>query len=251
MGLVHELLAELPWTNRRIILARDWITDNRETTNDLGEFDGGVAAINKQFGGTAFTAGEIGNVEHFYVSAVLGMLLPHNPLWLYTVSSASLFWEAVVGPARIAFLKRGLPAKELMDAVLRNLSHNLRQFRNADFAGLRFGEVYDLGETIEALQNRFGTTPPAPPPAAPPATPGGPLPTVMVAAGDSLSLIAQRKYNDVLLWPVIYDANLDVIGPNPNKTKVGQVLVIPSIAGMTAAQRDAYHVRGRAWRSYN
>jgi hypothetical protein len=241
---IHEFFASIPWTNRRIILARDWITKFREMDGD-----GGVRTVNQQLGGTDFTAGEIGNVEHFYVAAFMGTIMPNNPIWFGIMSSASLFWEAVVGPSRIAWAKRELPANKLMEFVARNFAHNVDQFSNADVAGLRFGEFCSLGEAVEYLQHEFGT-PPTPPPA-PPATPGGPLPTVTVGAGDSLSLIAQRRYNDMLLWPVIYDANLAVVGPNPNKTKVGQVLVIPSIAGMTAAQRDAYHVRGRAWRSYN
>ena len=256
MGSVHALLAKIPWTNRRIILARDWLTDNRETSDDFGKFDGGVQAVNRKFG-TNFTAGEIGNVEHFYVAAVMGTLMPNNPVWFGITSSFSLFWEAVVGPARIAVLKRELPADELMDVVLRNFAHNMRQFSDADVAGLRFGEFCSLGEAVEYLQNEFGTPPPAPPavppgaPTRPPSPPAAGLPTVTVGPGDSLSLIAGRKYNDVLLWPVIYDANIAVIGPNPNKTKAGQVLVIPSIAGMTDAQRRDYHTRGRAWRSYN
>lgn len=246
---IHEFFASIPWTNRRIILARDWITKFREMDGD-----GGVRSVNRELGGTNFTAGEIGNVEHFYVAAFMGTILPNNPIWFGIMSSASLFWEAVVGPARIAWAKRGLPANKLMEFVLRNFSHNMDQFSNADVAGLRFGEFCSLGEAVEYLQNEFGT-PTSPPAAPPPTTPSSPpaagSPTVTVGPGDSLSLIAGRKYNDVLLWPVIYDANVAVIGPNPNKTKAGQVLVIPSIAGMTDAQRRDYHTRGRAWRSYN
>lgn len=242
---IHEFFAKIPWTNRRIILARDWITNFRERDGD-----GGVRSVNQQLGGTNFTAGEIGNVEHFYVAAFMGTILPNNPIWFGLMSSSSLFWEAVVGPIRIAWAKRGLPAKQLFEFVWRNFGHNIDQFSNADVAGLKFGEFYNLGQAVEYLQNEFGTPSAPPTPPAVPA-PGGALPTVTVGPGDSLSLIAQRQYNDMLLWPVIYDANLALIGPNPNKTKVGQVLVIPSIAGMTAAQRENYHTRGRAWRSYN
>lgn len=251
MNGIHEFFAEIPWTNRRIILARDWITNFRERDGD-----GGVRSVNQALGGADFTAGEIGNVEHFYVAAFMGTIVPNNPIWFGIMSSASLFWEAVVGPARIAWAKRDLPADKLFAFMKRNFGHNMDQFSNADVAGLRFGEFCSLGEAVEYLQNEFGTPPAVAPPT--PTAPGAPpaagaLPTVTVGPGDSLSLIAGRKtvYNDVLLWPVIYDANVGVIGPNPNKTKVGQVLVIPSIAGMTAAQREKYHARGRAWRSYN
>jgi hypothetical protein len=48
-----------------------------------------------------------------------------------------------------------------------------------------------------------------------------------VQPGDSLSRIAQLFYNDASKWPVIYAANRDVIGPNPNLILPGQSLDIP------------------------
>jgi len=66
-----------------------------------------------------------------------------------------------------------------------------------------------------------------------------------VVSGDSLSLISGRKYGDVLLWPVIYDANKPVIGGNPNLIKPGQNLTIPSIAGYSQGQLTAIRSRGR------
>ncbi len=49
----------------------------------------------------------------------------------------------------------------------------------------------------------------------------------VVAAGDSLSKIAQKFYSDMHKWPVIYEANRDVIGIDPNIIKLGQRLLIP------------------------
>ena len=243
MDGIHDFFAKIPWTNQRIILARDWITRYREM-DDLG----GVQSLNLQLGGTNFTAAEIGNVEHFYVAAVMGTLVPNNGIWLGIMSSASLFWEIVVGPARIAWTKRNLGASELFDYLKRNFGHNLHQYSNADVAGLLFGEFFSLGELIDYLQSEFG-----PPPAAPqsPPEPAGQragMPTLTVAAGDTLSLIAQRQYNDVLLWPVIYDANKSTIGANPNIIRPGQVLSIPNITGMTIAERENIRARGRNWR---
>lgn len=49
----------------------------------------------------------------------------------------------------------------------------------------------------------------------------------VVEQGDTLSSIAQRAYGDGNQWPVIYNANKQVIGNNPNVIQAGQVLHIP------------------------
>jgi nucleoid-associated protein YgaU len=48
-----------------------------------------------------------------------------------------------------------------------------------------------------------------------------------VQPGDSLSRIAQLFYGNANRWPVIYAANRDVVGPNPNLIFPGQTLDIP------------------------
>src|ERR1035437_5866899 len=105
---VHEFFDKIPWTNRRIILARDWMTRYREEDGI-----GGVKAVNRELGGTDYTAREIADVEHFYVAAMMGTLSPNNPIWFGWMSSASLFWEVVVGPGRIALDKRSVPLPRL------------------------------------------------------------------------------------------------------------------------------------------
>lgn len=69
-----------------------------------------------------------------------------------------------------------------------------------------------------------------------------------VASGDSLSLIAGKFYGDVLLWPIIYDANKQVVGPDPNKIYPGQKLTIPEISGYSQQQLTDARNRGRNWR---
>lgn len=49
----------------------------------------------------------------------------------------------------------------------------------------------------------------------------------VVATGDWLSKIARKYYGDLYKWPVIYEANRDVIGPDPDLIKPGQRLLIP------------------------
>jgi nucleoid-associated protein YgaU len=51
--------------------------------------------------------------------------------------------------------------------------------------------------------------------------------THTVAAGESLSKIAQKWYGDANQWSHIYESNKSVIGPDPNFVGVGMVLFIP------------------------
>jgi nucleoid-associated protein YgaU len=51
--------------------------------------------------------------------------------------------------------------------------------------------------------------------------------TYTVAAGDSLSKIAQREYGDASQWRRIFEANRSTIS-NPDLIHPGQVLTIPS-----------------------
>jgi nucleoid-associated protein YgaU len=54
-----------------------------------------------------------------------------------------------------------------------------------------------------------------------------------VGQGDDLSKIAQRAYGNESFFRVIYDANKNVIGPNPNSLILGQILYIPILEGNT------------------
>ena len=62
--------------------------------------------------------------------------------------------------------------------------------------------------------------------------------TYTVQPGDTLSSIAQRAYNDSsqAAYMVIYNANKQVIGSNPNLIRAGQVLYIPSVTAGPAVQ---------------
>ncbi len=51
--------------------------------------------------------------------------------------------------------------------------------------------------------------------------------TYTVKPGDTLGTIAQRVYGDATKWRVIYDANRDTIGDNPDSVKVDMRLKIP------------------------
>ncbi|MCC6536378.1 MAG: LysM peptidoglycan-binding domain-containing protein [Bryobacterales bacterium] len=77
---------------------------------------------------------------------------------------------------------------------------------------------------------------------------GGTSSTYTVVSGDSLSAITGRLWGDVLLWPILYDANVKTIGPNHNLIKVGQKLSVPDIKKYSPAQREQARTRGRNWR---
>lgn len=51
--------------------------------------------------------------------------------------------------------------------------------------------------------------------------------TYTVKKGDCLWSIAKRLYGDGAKYSLIYDANQDTIGGNPNRIYPGQVLTIP------------------------
>lgn len=53
--------------------------------------------------------------------------------------------------------------------------------------------------------------------------------TYTVVAGDCLWNIAKKFYGDGAKYQVIYEANRDVIGGNPNQIYPGQVLTIPAV----------------------
>lgn len=64
-----------------------------------------------------------------------------------------------------------------------------------------------------------------------PLTQGTATVTYTIVAGDNLWNIAGAQYDNPTLWPVIYRANVDVIGSNPDLIYPGQVLTIPADAG--------------------
>jgi nucleoid-associated protein YgaU len=53
--------------------------------------------------------------------------------------------------------------------------------------------------------------------------------TYTVRPGDSLSKIAKSLMGDAKKWRVLYEANKDVVGSNPDLIQPGQVLKIPKV----------------------
>jgi len=82
---------------------------------------------------------------------------------------------------------------------------------------LRFVEARELVVTAEAPASVAAATRPTP----------SPPKTYTVKPGDTLWAIAKRILGDGSRWQEIYNANVSVIGKNPNLIYPGQVLRIP------------------------
>jgi LysM domain len=67
----------------------------------------------------------------------------------------------------------------------------------------------------------------------------------VVQSGDSLSKIAAQYYGNVYLWPLIYDSNRNVVGPNPNLIHPGLKLLIPDVTKFSADKVREAEQRGR------
>jgi nucleoid-associated protein YgaU len=99
----------------------------------------------------------------------------------------------------------------------------------ANFVKLKGGE-YFFSPSISFLKNLPNLPQDFP---TPPVEEPVPSKTYVVRQGDTLSNIAQRAYSDGSQFTLIYEANKNVIGPNPNNLLPGQILYIPILATIT------------------
>jgi hypothetical protein len=67
----------------------------------------------------------------------------------------------------------------------------------------------------------------------------------VVQSGDSLSKIAAQYYKNMYLWPLIYDSNRKIVGPNPNLIHPGLKLLIPDVTKFSADEIREAEQRGR------
>lgn len=90
--------------------------------------------------------------------------------------------------------------------------------------------------------------------------PGGPPPSnpdylpffeVPMEGGFMLSVLSMKMYGTYHMWPLIYDLNREVIGPNPNRVPPGVKLMLLKKERYTAAQIEDSRVRSRNWAAYN
>lgn len=74
--------------------------------------------------------------------------------------------------------------------------------------------------------------------------------SLVVAHGDTLSGLASKHYGAIEYWPLLWDANRNVVGTNPNRLSLGMKLIVPPLASFTQAQRDDARRRFPTWRNY-
>jgi hypothetical protein len=73
----------------------------------------------------------------------------------------------------------------------------------------------------------------------------------VVTKADWLSSLADRFYQDMLLWPIIFEKNKSATFTNPNAIKPRQKIEIPPLPTLTASERQQIRARGLNWKSYN
>ena len=74
--------------------------------------------------------------------------------------------------------------------------------------------------------------------------------TIVVAAGDSLSTLAAKYYGTEEYWTLLWDANLKIVGPNPNRIAPGTQLRVPPLATFTPAHLAEAKRRFPTWQNY-
>ncbi len=255
---VHTAYANLPWMTRRVILARDWITNAREQLDwQTGKDDGGVRFVNEFFEErfkrkTDFTAKQIANVEHFYVSAMYSDLT--GPALVGVPVALTAIWEFGIGPLRIHYQesqreKEGKPYRS--SVVIENIKENIRQFKGADRNGFVFGLssgaksqlTQELDKIVDySLNNPLGD----------PLT-VSPMSYTLARSrktrpGDTLSLIAKWAYKDAQKWPLIWLHNRDRLSSNYNVLDPDVWLDVPFLSSVEPQRIEEAKRIAAAWR---
>lgn len=259
MHVVHAAYGFfLPYLTRRVLLARDWITNAREQLDwQTGRDDGGVRFLDEFFqerfrATPGFTAGQIANVEHFYVSALYSDMT--GPALVALPVAMTAVWEFGVGPIRIhlqetAREEKGQPYRSKV--VIENIRNNARQFkgpdRNGFLFGLSSGAQSELGRDLDKVVTDALAAPAEDP------LKTSPMKVTVthrrkVARGECLSLIAKAVYKDPGKWPLIWLRNRALIGSNYNVLKPGTWLDIPMLFAVTGPELAECRRINAAWR---
>ncbi|MEM0913042.1 MAG: LysM peptidoglycan-binding domain-containing protein [Planctomycetota bacterium] len=99
----------------------------------------------------------------------------------------------------------------------------------------RWVDIAQANPTIDPIRLRVGQTLKLPGDA-PPASPDEPeidAPAAelrhTIQSGENLSSIAQRYYGKAARWRVLFNANRDILGNNPNAIRAGMVIAVPPL----------------------
>jgi hypothetical protein len=260
----------MPQTHNQIVLARAWMTEQRETANpDTDQKDGGIwsmrRAIENIMGAkdVKVTPKNVANVEHFYSSALISTVggLTAGPV---LAGAASVIWELAVGPYALVVVhtyKTDWTKQDALDTVkiigtkiVNGMVNNYNQVTGPDQRGIQFAVALGLGaakatqDVKKILKDYYDTT-----------GTGPPLNQICrftkvtsrkykVQGGEALSLLAKWFYNgEMWRWPVIYQRNRDIIGPNYNMIREGAVIEIPLPWEMTDDELNTARTKHKQW----
>ncbi|MFI5380304.1 MAG: LysM peptidoglycan-binding domain-containing protein, partial [Tepidisphaerales bacterium] len=124
------------------------------------------------------------------------------------------------------------------------VNHIIRANPGIDANRLRAGTIIILPEKTEVVPE---TGPARLAVAGPTTRPIDPTTQYRVQSGDNLFTIAKKLYGNINRAGKLYEANKDLIGPNPNALKLNMVLRLPeppTAAGTPAAPLSTSHPEG-------
>lgn len=260
----------LPQTHNQIVLARAWITERRETPDvETEKKDGGVSSIRAAIEfimnakNVRVTPTNIANVEHFFTSALLSTIggTTAGPV---LAGGASVFWEMVVGPYALVvahsysadWTKHGaLDTVKIIGAkILNGMTNNYNQALGPDMNGIQFATRLGLGaatatQDVKAiLEDYYKATGSGPPPQKLPQFSAVTSRKYKVQRRESLSVLAGWFYNgEMWRWPVLYQRNRAVIGPNYNMIREGMVIDMPLPWEMTPDEIATARIKHKQW----
>jgi hypothetical protein len=259
----------MPQTQTQIVLARAWTTEQRETPNpETDQKDGGVSAmrgaIQRILGSkdVKITPTNVANVEHFYSSALISTVggLTAGPV---LAGASSVFWEMVVGPYALVVVhtyKTDWTKQDALDTVkiigakiVRGLINNYDQVTGPDQRGIQFAvalgfgaarATQDVKKIIKDYYEATNTTPPATQKRLTKVTSR----KYKVRGGEALSILADWFYQgEMWRWPVLYQRNRSIIGPNYNMIREGTVIEIPLPWDMTEDELTVARIKHKQW----
>jgi hypothetical protein len=150
-----------------------------------------------------------------------------HPIWGFT------------GNFSIRFTESGFPSEGYVNVEIENYTSLPSYFHGIDNHNPLLDRLYTKRSGVPILSRsrqvyRFNTY--IARNSAPAQGAGADAVTHKVVSGDSLSALAKAYYNDMDLWPVIFDRNQDTIGSNADRIKAGQSLLIPAKQKLTPDQ---------------
>lgn len=235
----------------RVITARNWITGMRDQSEAWGE--NGIARVKtyfkQQYGRDVNPTNEvIANVEHFFTSAMITVTF--GVFYPIGVAGAATY-EIMLQPAFVGLWNFSLRS------AWGNFTNGWKQLTGPNQAGVRFALMnsnftyFDVQQFLNVEPQVLDTVavPPKDKPKPAPAPPLAVPKTRRVASGEYLSLIAGKIYQNVELWPLLWDLNKSEY-PNPNRVPVGAVLKYKDIHEFSQAEISDAKRRSPTWKNY-